>query len=167
MTRLVRSGVGAAGLLAFLQALAAARAAPQPAAAPDFTRDIQPILAVSCVRCHGGALAQGKLRLDTREGLLQGGATGAVFAPGDGRNSLLYQRLVVDDPQKRMPWLSEPLTPAQIETVRRWIEAGRWFLRARMQHAPYEQRIHHCVPLALSFAEESSSPAPALARRRS
>jgi mono/diheme cytochrome c family protein len=124
MTRLVRSGVGAAGLLAFLQALAAARAAPQPAAAPDFTRDIQPILAVSCVRCHGGALAQGKLRLDTREGLLQGGATGAVFAPGDGRNSLLYQRLVVDDPQKRMPWLSEPLTPAQIETVRRWIEAG-------------------------------------------
>src|SRR6266540_2412602 len=126
MNRLARAGVAAAGLLASVEALAAARgpAAPQPTASPEFARDVQPILAVSCVRCHSAALPQGKLRLDTREGVLQGGATGAALVPGDGRGSLLYQRLVLDDPQKRMPWLSDPLTPGQIETVRRWIDAG-------------------------------------------
>ncbi len=126
MNRLARAGVAAAGLLASVEALAAARgpAAPQPTASPEFARDVQPILAVSCVRCHSAALPQGKLRLDTREGVLQGGATGAALVPGDGRGSLLYQRLVLDDPQKRMPWLSDPLTPGQVETVRRWIDAG-------------------------------------------
>src|SRR3989442_12811159 len=126
MNRLARAGVAAAGLLASVEALAAARgpAAPHPPASPEFARDVQPILAVSCVRCHSAALPQGKLRLDTREGVLQGGATGAALVPGDGRGSLLYQRLVLDDPQKRMPWLSDPLTPGQIDTVRRWIDAG-------------------------------------------
>ena len=51
---------------------------PPPESAVDFVRDVQPILAVSCVRCHAAALAQGKLRLDTREGLRQGGASGPV-----------------------------------------------------------------------------------------
>src|SRR5438093_1183809 len=125
--RLVRST--AVGVLTVAGALSFARgpAAPQAGVSLDFTRDVQPILADNCVRCHGGSEAQGKLRVDTREGLLRGGASGPVVFPGNGKGSLLYQRLVLDDPKKRMPWLSDPLTPAQIETVRRWIDEGaRW-----------------------------------------
>jgi mono/diheme cytochrome c family protein len=116
----------------FLSVLGAALAsgaltqAQGPGAAPisDFARDVQPILAASCVRCHGGGLAQGNLRLDTRDGLLKGGASGPVVVPGNGKDSPLYQRLILDDPQKRMPWLSDPLLPAQVATLRRWIDAG-------------------------------------------
>src|SRR2546426_6959554 len=118
--RFASSGAAAAGLLALMEALAAAggAAAPQPTASLDFARDIQPILAVSCVRCHSAALSQGNLRLDTREGLLHGGATGAVLVPGAGRGGLLYQRPGLDDPPKRMPWVSGPSAPGQIETLR-------------------------------------------------
>src|SRR6266446_370814 len=94
--RLVRSAT--VGVLTVVGALARGPAAPQAGASPDFTRDVQPILAGNCVRCHGGSEAQGKLRLDTREGLLRGGASGPVVLPGNGKGSPLYQRLVAADP---------------------------------------------------------------------
>src|SRR5260221_14317996 len=77
----------------------------------DFVRDVQPILAVSCVRCHAAALAQGTLRLDTREGLRQGGASGPAVQAGDGKGSLLYQRLLPSHPPQRLPWVSHPPPP--------------------------------------------------------
>jgi len=107
-------------------ALASARgqAVPGPAPAVDFAREVQPILAASCVRCHGPRKTEGDLRLDTREGLHKGGDSGAVVLSGDGKGSLLYQLLVATDPDKRMPRRRRPLAPAQIETVRRWIDQG-------------------------------------------
>src|SRR5262245_12671264 len=122
---LARAYAGALGVLA-MSAVAAGFPGAQPKSPPavDFVREIKPILGAACVRCHAGGFAQGNLRLDTREGLLRGGATGAAIVPGDGRRSALYQRLILEDPKKRMPWLSEPLTPAQAETVRLWIDAG-------------------------------------------
>jgi len=90
----------------------------------DFAREVQPILAASCVRCHAAGLEQGKLRLDTHQGLLRGGASGPVIVAGDGRASALFRRLVIDDLPKRMPWLSDPLPATAIETVRRWIDEG-------------------------------------------
>ncbi|MFI5007085.1 MAG: PSD1 and planctomycete cytochrome C domain-containing protein, partial [Solirubrobacterales bacterium] len=70
------------------------------------------------------ALVQGKLRLDTSEGLRQGGASGPSVLAGDSKGSLLYQRLVLADLAKRMPFLADPLTPAQIDVLRRWIDEG-------------------------------------------
>ncbi|HEU0106659.1 MAG TPA: DUF1549 domain-containing protein, partial [Vicinamibacteria bacterium] len=107
-------------------ALASARgqAVAAPAAPVDFARDIQPILAASCVRCHGPRKTEGDLRLDTREGLHKGGDSGAVVVSGDGKGSLLYQLLVATDPDKRMPRRRRPLAPAQIEAVRQWIDQG-------------------------------------------
>src|SRR5712691_3736041 len=107
-------------------ALASARAPAAPAspAGVDFVRDVQPILSVSCVRCHGPRKTEGDLRLDTRAGLLKGGDSGAAVVPRDGKASFLYQKLVVDDPETRMPRRRPPLTPAQIETVRSWIDQG-------------------------------------------
>jgi hypothetical protein len=47
-----------------------------PTEAPDWVVDVQPILAASCVRCHGPAKQKGRLRLDSREGMLAGGEYG-------------------------------------------------------------------------------------------
>jgi hypothetical protein len=124
-SRLAGLAVASLSLLALCGSGVWARA-PQTkgAAPPDFGTDVQPILAVACVRCHSASLPQGQLRLDTREGLLAGGAAGAVIVAGDPARSSLYTRLLLDDPAKRMPWMTEPLRATEIETLRRWIEAG-------------------------------------------
>ena len=57
------------------------------ATAPDFVRDVQPILAASCVRCHGPGVRTGLLRLDTRTDLLEGGESGDVVVAGDARRA--------------------------------------------------------------------------------
>ena len=56
-------------------------AAPVRAAdAPDFNRDVRPILAAKCFKCHGpdDAARKAKLRLDTRDG-----AEAVVGKPAD------------------------------------------------------------------------------------
>src|SRR4030095_9235168 len=101
-----------------------ATALAEAPAGPGFVRDVQPILGAACVRCHAEGLAQGKLRLDTREAFVQGGTSGKAVVAGDSATSPLYQRLVVNDPARRMPFGADPLPAAQIETLRRWIDAG-------------------------------------------
>ena len=144
--------VGAAILSASVGgALASARgpAAAGPDDALDFVRDIQPILAASCVRCHGPRKTEGDLRLDTRAGLLKGGDSGAVVVSGDGKASPLYQRLIAEDPEKRMPRRRGPLTTTQIETVRRWIDQG----------APWPEAVvvHAASPAPEAVAEEDAA----------
>ena len=124
--RVLRSAGGAIVVVGMAGALASAWAptASPPAAPPDFARDVQPILAVSCVRCHRAARAEGGLRLDTREGLLEGGDSGGAVVRGDGKGSLLYERLMANDPEERMPQRAEPLAPAQVDALVRWIDDG-------------------------------------------
>ena len=92
------------------------------AAPPQFSRDIRPILAQSCFHCHGPDATQRKadLRLDDEAGLR------VAFAPGDLAKSEGWRRINSDDPDERMPPPDAPhqLKPAQIATVRQWIEAG-------------------------------------------
>ena len=118
-------------------------------AGPDFARDVQPILAVACVRCHASGSPQGQLRLDSSDGLRSGGASGPVVVAGQADASSLYKRLLLDDPAKRMPWMSEPLRSAEIETLRRWIDAG----------APWPEG----VTVAMASAPAALSPRPAVA----
>ena len=39
---------------------------PRPAPGVDFARDVRPLLAERCVRCHGPKKQEGGLRLDLR-----------------------------------------------------------------------------------------------------
>ena len=83
----VQGPVVAALLFASVGAvLAAARGPVETSAAAkpsslDFNRDIQPILAASCVRCHGPRKTEAELRLDTHAGLLKGGESGPAVVP--------------------------------------------------------------------------------------
>jgi cytochrome c len=91
--------------------------------APDFQKEIVPILRV-CVRCHNADLAEGGLRLDTRDGLRKGGTSGRAVVPGSSASSLIVRRLEDSDPLRRMPQIRDPLPANQIELIRRWIDAG-------------------------------------------
>ena len=86
----------------------------------SFALDVLPLFQQDCILCHGGA---GGLNLDSFEGLLAGGVSGAVVVPGDPAGSLLVRRLDGTAPP-RMPLDSDPLTDPEIERVSRWIEEG-------------------------------------------
>jgi mono/diheme cytochrome c family protein len=91
----------------------------------DFTKDVQPILAAKCYECHGPDKGKGGLRLTKRESALGKSESGkTAVVPGHPEQSELIARLITTDPDEKMPSKGEPLTPAQVETLRRWIAAG-------------------------------------------
>jgi hypothetical protein len=100
----------------------------------DFNRDVRPILSDTCFKCHGPdpAHREAKLSLVTREDATaprEGGP--AAVVPGKPGDSEAYRRLIIDDPKKRMPPADSglTLTPAQVNTLKRWIEQGAEYQR--------------------------------------
>ena len=112
----------AVGLGGYLAGDLRAAPAQEPAQPLELNRDIRPILAESCLLCHGPneATRQGDLRLDTDDFI------GTVVVPGDAEASPLFQRLTTEDRIGRMPPVSSrrSLTDEQIDAVRRWIDGG-------------------------------------------
>src|ERR1700745_3899690 len=70
-----------------------------------------------------GLAKMGGLVMESYESLMKGGAHGPVVVPGKGMESriilMLEGRL-----QPRMPFNGVPLSAGEIETIRRWIDAG-------------------------------------------
>jgi len=98
---------------------------PPPAESYDFARDIKPLLEEQCVGCHGETKQKGKLRLDTREGLMRGGEDGKVIVEGKSAESGLIHdvaRLVED--LEMPPKKENALNVQQIGMLRAWIDAG-------------------------------------------
>lgn len=92
--------------------------------APDFERDIRPILTARCTSCHGEAKQRASLRLDRRSFAFKGGESGAVLQPGQAEASLLWQRVVSTDEGERMPPSGKPLTDQEQTTLRWWLNSG-------------------------------------------
>ena len=122
------------------------RASVQPAAAADdtatrvdFHGEVLPILARHCAKCHAGDRAKGRLRLETREHLLQGGDSGSAAVVGASDRSLLIERITESDPDLRMPQDAEPLDHGQVDILRRWIDQGLlWDEQVTLAGAAYE-----------------------------
>ncbi len=117
--------------LAFLAFVVFLRAAPCSGAneADDafFETRIRPVLASSCIECHGPKKASGGLRLDSRAAILQGGDSGSAIEPGNLDTSLLVRAIRRDvDAEIKMP-PEKPLSKQAVEDLTRWIEAGaKW-----------------------------------------
>jgi len=110
--------------------------------APDdgpvsFTADVQPIFTTYCANCHReGGIADNAgiaLRLvdgESRDDLINQSSvqdpTLTLVVPGDSSQSLLWQKISMDDPPvgSRMPFQQSPLDEADIDTIRRWIDEG-------------------------------------------
>jgi len=110
--------------------LALAFSACSLAAAPalDFDRQVRPILSDNCFTCHGPDEKQRMLGLhfDTKEGAF---SKPGVIVPGDSAHSKMYLRISNPNEAMRMPPASSghKLTPAQIETIKAWIDSGaKW-----------------------------------------
>lgn len=99
--------------------------APQIAGADDaatlWSRKVQPLLDVQCVKCHGPIEQKGGLELDTPEAVLKGGDSGAVVQPGKPEASILYTQLAADGDPHMPP--KKQLTDGERETIRQWIAA--------------------------------------------
>lgn len=103
--------------------MAALLALPSSVHAVDFATEVHPILAARCAPCHSGAKPAAGLSLASRALALAGGASGPAIAPGDSAGSLLLLK-VTGQRGAIMPASGEPLTAAQIATLRAWIDAG-------------------------------------------
>ncbi len=103
-------------------------AASDPDARIDYIRDVKPILSNNCYACHGPDAGKRKadLRLDIKEGAFAKLEKGYAIVPGDLKKSLLAGRITAADPDDLMPPAKsgKKLTPAQIDTLRKWIEQG-------------------------------------------
>ncbi len=94
-----------------------------PAAAPSFSRDIQPILQKNCQGCHQPASRMSGLDLTTFEGFSKGGKRGPAFVTERPDDSIVVRYLSAAL-QPRMP-LGEPALPAaEIALIREWIRDG-------------------------------------------
>jgi hypothetical protein len=93
-----------------------------------FDRDVWPILESKCVTCHGPEDQFNDLRLDSKDRILKGGKNGKVVVPGDPAKSSLYSRTALPpDDLDIMPAEGDPLTAAQIDTLKRWVAEGADF----------------------------------------
>lgn len=92
-----------------------------------FESKVRPVLAGNCVECHGPTKASGGLRLDSREGLFKGGASGPAVEPGDVQASLLAIAIKHDENEfVQMP--PKKALPAEVVAdLNAWIAAGaKW-----------------------------------------
>jgi hypothetical protein len=92
---------------------------------PGFTTEIAPLLQRRCVGCHGEENAKGRYRLDTFARLTRAGDSGLPpLVAGKPRESELYNLLLESDATDRMPQKADPLPPAEIALIERWIAGG-------------------------------------------
>ena len=109
--------------------LRAAEFRPDTAEKLEFNRDIRPILAEKCFKCHGPDAKQrkGKLRLDNRQGATAPAASGSpAIVPGKLDDGELYRRITSDDPDERMPppQSGKSLSAGDVARIKTWIEQG-------------------------------------------
>jgi hypothetical protein len=94
----------------------------------DFHRDVRPLLADKCFRCHGPdeKARQGQLRLDQRESAIAMREGTAAIVPGRPDQSELMKRIEASDGDLRMPPPDSKLelSAHERETLRRWIASG-------------------------------------------
>ena len=113
-------------------------------AAPDFSREVQPILSDNCFKCHGpdANARKAKLRLDRIEGALR--KKDPIIIPGKSAESELISRIFSSDPDEHMPPAESKLnlTAAQKATLKAWVDAGaKWG-----KHWAYESPRQPALP---------------------
>jgi hypothetical protein len=119
--------------------------------AVSYRRDVQPILADHCFHCHGqdAETREGGLRLDIRAAALSGGESdGPAIVPGKPEASALIQRLLTHDQGDLMPppKAKNPVSPAEIEVLKRWIIEGAEYSGHWAFEAPQKTEINHVEP---------------------
>lgn len=93
--------------------------------APDFRRDVAPILVRSCLGCHNARRAEARFDMTSLETLRRGGERVGeeTLVPGDAEGSHLVE-VIGADASPRMPYKLPPLPDAEIALIAAWVGAG-------------------------------------------
>jgi mono/diheme cytochrome c family protein len=97
--------------------------APEPTvnlAEVSFQAHVLPIFEQHCFECHGADDPEEGLILENYEDIMAGSWNGPVIEPEDVENSYLIEQVVTG----RMPKEGDRLTPAEIDILTAWVEAG-------------------------------------------
>src|SRR4051794_16014319 len=86
-----------------------------------FEREVRPILARHCSKCHGEKARRGGLRLDSRAALLAGGDSGPAVVPGKPEESLLVEAVHYESLE--MP-PSGRLSDREVSALVEWVRQG-------------------------------------------
>lgn len=88
-----------------------------------FEKKIRPLLVTHCFECHsaGSKKLQAGLRLDYREGLIEGGESGAAVVPGDPDASLLIKSVRYESYE--MPPAGK-ISEQEIGSLIEWVKQG-------------------------------------------
>ncbi|MEO2021631.1 MAG: DUF1553 domain-containing protein [Pirellulaceae bacterium] len=89
-----------------------------------YRQQVEPILRAHCFRCHVDK-QKGELSLQSRQRLLQGGASGLpAVVPGKPGKSYLFELITAGADEHRMPPRGAGLDQQQQQTLKRWITQG-------------------------------------------
>lgn len=108
----------------------------------DFSAEVKPILNKRCISCHGGVKKNGGFSVLLRHEAIDTTESGKPsIVPGHPELSEVIRRINADDPEYRMPYKEEQLTPKEIDILTRWIEQGaawgdHWAYQAPQPVAP-------------------------------
>ncbi|MFO0816921.1 MAG: PSD1 and planctomycete cytochrome C domain-containing protein [Pirellulales bacterium] len=93
-----------------------------------FEDRIRPLFVKHCIECHGPELAEGKLRLDSKQGWQRGGERGPAIVPSDPAASLLMRAVTYRDEKFRMPPPESggKLTDRELDDLTVWIRRGAY-----------------------------------------
>ncbi|MBL7872888.1 MAG: DUF1549 domain-containing protein [Cyclobacteriaceae bacterium] len=94
----------------------------------DYNTQVKPILNKKCIACHGGVKQKAGFSLLFREEALGNTESGKpAIIPGNPGASELIRRISINDPEERMPFKHEPLSPEEIDILTLWIKQGaKW-----------------------------------------
>jgi ankyrin repeat protein len=96
----------------------------------DFAQQIRPLLERSCAGCHSGEKPRGLFRVDGRDAVLKGGASGeAAIVPGHSEKSPLIAYVSGHVPDSEMPPKAQRkrfpgLKTDEVALLRAWIDQG-------------------------------------------
>ena len=85
-----------------------------------FETQVAPLISNHCLECHDSITKKGGLDLSNRDSAFAGGDTGKAIMPAKLSDSLLWESVVSGE----MPKDRAPLSDAEKQLLREWIEAG-------------------------------------------
>jgi hypothetical protein len=99
-----------------------------------FETKVRPLLSKRCFACHTGT-PMGGLVMNSRAGLLKGGASGPAVVPGKPEASLLIRAVEHLDSKMKMPMAQPKLPAAEIAILTEWVRDGAFWPEAGAQRA--------------------------------
>lgn len=107
-----------------------------------FEKQIRPVLADNCLKCHGPQKQWSSLRLDSKAAALKGGDNGPALVAGEPNESEIVRRIsATDDDRMPPPDDGKPLTVEQVAAIRQWIKLGAPWPESSTPHEEAKEKL--------------------------